>query len=658
LNQDPRNRVPSGLGTLVIQNLQRQLMASAWLQVDGIREANQKLRFVQFARAAAERMFTRHVNVSDDVTVLNMTGPLHAKVRASPMTIAARMQTSPVAPGLLAPQFRRVTRSAGPLARRQRRESDAPREPLLARMNRGDVKSAPPPAVPQGALTPKTGGEIRGPGWLSDQDKARFVASAKWLGVLAIVLLIVAFLAAAVVGFAIAALALVAAVAAFVAREVVRRRLAAANRVTAFTEGTLQAADIEAATSPDNFRVTEAALPGGPSPVTPAPSAAAAARTDAEAVLLFRQASADAIREISAPAIEPPVLQAVALSDVRKKLAAELSPTKTFADSFRGRLRFPPGKVRQPPGADPIESVMAAPEFPQPMYKPLAELSQDWLLPGLDKILPNTTVVLESNQPLIESYMVGLNHEMARELQWNEYPTDLQGTYFRQFWESQGYVGSADPATLRDIRPLNEWRNSQLGANSLRDPDPAARQLVLLVRGELLRRYPNTIVYAVNAVSGAQGHELGNEERHPLFRGSLQPDVTFFGFDLTVDQARGSSEPGAANQGWFFVFQEQPTEPRFALDVADAALGGAPTKWSNLSWSHLAATEAEFSAIRYIDLDAQLPDTSHVTETGSAAWHADAGLGAHGATAAHLAFITLQQPMRVALHGADMIAPA
>ena len=87
-------------------------------------------------------------------------------------------------------------------------------------------------------------------------------------------------------------------------------------------------------------------------------------------------------------------------------------------------------------------------------------------------------------------------------------------------------------------------------------------------------------------------------------------------------------------------------------------MGGAPTKWSDLSWSHVAATEAEFSAIRYIDLDTQLPDTSQVTETGSAAWHADSGLGAHGATAAHLAFITLQQPMRVALHGADMIAAA
>jgi hypothetical protein len=658
LNQDPRNRVPSGLGTLVIQNLQRQLMASAWLQVDGIREANQKLRFAQFARAAAERMFARHVNVSDDATVLNMTSPLHTKVRASPMTIAARIQTSPVAPGLLVPQFHRVTRGAGPLARRQRRRSDAPREPLLARMNRGDVKSAPPPAVPPGALTPKTGGEISGPGWLSDQDKARLAAWAKWLGALAVVLLIVAVITAAVVGFAVAAVALVAAVAAFVAREVVRRRLAAANRVTAFTEGTLQAADIEAATPPNHFRVTERALPSGDAPMTPAPGAATAARTDAEAVLLFRQASAEAMREISAPPIEPPVLQSVALSEVRNKLATELSPIKTFADSFRGRLRFPPGKVRQPPGDDPIEPVMAAPEFPQPMYKPLAELSQDWLLPGLDKIPPNTTVVLESNQTLIESYMVGLNHEMARELQWNEYPTDLQGTCFRQFWESQGYVGSADPATLRDIRALNEWHNSQLGANGLRNPDPAARQLVLLVRGELLRRYPNTIVYAVNAVIGTEGHELGDEELHPLFRGSLQPDVTFFGFDLTADKARGNPEPGAADQGWFFVFQEQPTEPRFGLDVAAAALGGAPTKWSDLSWSHLAATEAEFSAIRYIDLDAQLPDTSQVTEAGSAAWHADAGLGAHGAAAAHLAFITLQQPMRVALHGADMIVPA
>ena len=32
--------------------------------------------------------------------------------------------------------------------------------------------------------------------------------------------------------------------------------------------------------------------------------------------------------------------------------------------------------------------------------------------------------------------MVGLNHEMARELLWREYPTDQRGSYFRQFWDT------------------------------------------------------------------------------------------------------------------------------------------------------------------------------------------------------------------------------
>ncbi len=95
--------MPAGLGTQVIQKLQRQLMASAWLQVDGIREANQKLRFAQFAREAAERIFARHINVPDDHVVMDLTGPLHTKVRASPITIAARLQASPAAPRTACP---------------------------------------------------------------------------------------------------------------------------------------------------------------------------------------------------------------------------------------------------------------------------------------------------------------------------------------------------------------------------------------------------------------------------------------------------------------------------------------------------------------------------------------------------------------------------
>ena len=87
---------------------------------------------------------------------------------------------------------------------------------------------------------------------------------------------------------------------------------------------------------------------------------------------------------------------------------------------------------------------------------------------------------------------------------------------------------------------------------------------MLLLRSALLRRYPGTAVYAVRGVqSGTQRQppEGAGEEKAPLFRGTLEPDLSFFGFDLDVDEAIG-------NPGWYFVLQQQPTEPRFGFDEA------------------------------------------------------------------------------------------
>jgi hypothetical protein len=206
---------------------------------------------------------------------------------------------------------------------------------------------------------------------------------------------------------------------------------------------------------------------------------------------------------------------------------------------------------------------------------------------------------------------------------------------------------------MLDITPLHTWdKDSELGTHSVRLPPPGGEHLVLLVRGELFRRYPNTQVYAAKANLGRLGHELTDEELLPVFSGRIQPDVAFFGFTLTTTEARGDTDPQSLNQGWFFVLQEHPTEPRFGLDES-AVAGGRPTAWSNLAWGHLAATDAELSAIRHIDLAAALPDTSLVNPTGGAHWHV-----AEGARASDVAFITLQQPMRVAVHGGKMIPPA
>jgi hypothetical protein len=380
-----------------------------------------------------------------------------------------------------------------------------------------------------------------------------------------------------------------------------------------------------------------------------APSARTASGTDNAAARAFRSAASEMLAKLSEPIETPPALARVAMSTLRTKVSAALDPRVAVVAGIPDRLTFPGDVVRRPT-TDPIEPVMAAPVFAQPMYAPLAALSQDWMLPGLGQVEPNTVTTALTNQRFIEAYMTGLNHEMARELQWNEYPTDMRGTYFRQFWDPAGSDG--DPAKTLDIVPLHTWpRPSELGTHPVRVPPPGGQQLVLLVRGELFRRYPNTQVYAVKAKLGANGHELTDTEQLPVFSGRIQPDVTFFGFTLTATEARGDESPQSPNQGWFFMLQEHPTEPRFGMDVA-STLGGRPSTWSDLSWGHLATSDAELSQIRYVDLTATLPDTSVVNPTGGAHWHVT-----EGARASDLAFITLQQPMRVAVHGSKMIPP-
>ena len=95
------------------------------------------------------------------------------------------------------------------------------------------------------------------------------------------------------------------------------------------------------------------------------------------------------------------------------------------------------------------------------MYKPLADISSELFLPNINLIEPNSITLLETNQRFIEAYMVGLNHEFARELLWREYPTDQRGSYFRQFWDVRRSLdrAGADPGALRerlrDIPPLH-----------------------------------------------------------------------------------------------------------------------------------------------------------------------------------------------------------
>jgi hypothetical protein len=81
---------------------------------------------------------------------------------------------------------------------------------------------------------------------------------------------------------------------------------------------------------------------------------------------------------------------------------------------------------------------------------------------------------------------------------------------------------------------------------------------VLVVRAQLIRKYPNVIVYMQRR--NAASNRLTGEQKHPVFYALLQPDVAFYGFDITVDQIRNDT----ATDDWYFVLQEQPGDPKFA----------------------------------------------------------------------------------------------
>lgn len=278
------------------------------------------------------------------------------------------------------------------------------------------------------------------------------------------------------------------------------------------------------------------------------------------------------------------------------------------------------------PGSMPsgMDTIMAAPSFDQPMYETLRELSQDFLLPGLEKVAPDTVVGLKSNRRFIEAFMVGLNHEMGRELLWRGYPTDQRGTYFDRFWEP----GNTHMA-LPDIDPLHSWGMRSLGGEK---GAPAGKEFVMLIRSNLLQRYPNAVIYLTPALSAGSPQDPDTlfpdddpaHELAPLFSGSMEPDVRFFGFPVTTRQAIG----GDGDPGYYVVFQEHPTEPRFGLDadVSDALKG------DNIS--HLA-------------IGSSAP-AGHDIPPGYA-WNKNA---------AHTAAITRQLPVRLAIHASRLVTPA
>jgi hypothetical protein len=579
LNLDPRNRSAGGMGTQVVQKERTQLMASAWQQVDGIRKANQLLMQAQLARTALIQLYRQHFQPALAETVMTLTAPLHARVLASPTTILATVRASRVPERMLSATFRRTTRP-----RRRLGVSPAARPSLLARVNSGDITIVPPPKAPDGLVSIEQVSDQLAPPWAKS-----LAATWPWiLVVLLLILLLVIILLAAAGAWAIAgamlaiAAVVVAALWSTIGSALQNAAASGGLRMSGFTPQAVAQTPAR-----PNFAVAAAGTtPGTAGTATGADSAQAAA---------FRAATADLFTQFQGIPADPPPQPALDLVALKTTLLARLDPAVTVPRRALSLMSLSPWLPWKP--LDLIEPIMAAPEFPQPMYVPLRDLSPQYVLPGVDLVPPDTLGLLLTNHAFIEAYMVGLNHEMARQLLWNDYPTDQRGSYFRQFWDVKAYVRQpgdpTDPAKLqeliKDIPPIHTWpRPVPLGRHPNRT-DIVQNNVVLLVRGELFKRYPHAIVYAGKAkkngmIGGTKIRRVldDSDERYPIFRGELPNDMTFLGFNLSLDDARGGT--AASPEGFFFVFQEQPSEPRFGLEPTERS---NPTKlWADLAWTN------------------------------------------------------------------------
>jgi hypothetical protein len=639
LSLDPRSRTMAGMGTQVVQANQTSLMASAWQQVAGIEAANAALRRAQLARASMT-MLHAQLSAAQDTTVLTLTAPVHAKLLASPMTVRAVINASRVPVRLASPAARRLTHPSSVIRRRQVAISGRKVRPgsLVERVNAGAI-SLLPPVLPPGGLVPI---EDIGNGAGSPADPWR-----RWFPL----------------------------------------TLRADTPVGEFT-ATIDI-DGPAPISPTTITLdVVTSAPAQPDFAITAPGDAlppkAAGGSDSATAALFRQALAPLAQAWAAVELDPPLAPELDIAALRTSLVNRLEPAVTMAarmDSLiavAARLNWRP--------VDPIREIMAAPSFPQPMYVPLRDLSVQYVMPGADLIPAESVGLVQTNHAFIESYMVGLSHEMARQLLFAGYPTDCMGTYFRQFWDVSGYVPQpgdpTDPQALaellKDIPPIVTWPLAAgLGKHENRPatvPDP----LVLIVRGELLRRYPDAIIYAAKAKLDGDHRSIDDTAPtlHPIFSGLLTPDMNFFGFNLSVADAKGGTT--ASPEGYFMVFQQHPSGPRFGLEPSAAA---TVTQWADLAWTNFGSadtpavarpaatqlaskllppfTELLLASSTFREVLAQHPIPPFLSAadhpTGVAVTGEDAGYG-WGMDAAQTAYITARLPFRVGIHS-DLMIP-
>ncbi len=344
----------------------------------------------------------------------------------------------------------------------------------------------------------------------------------------------------------------------------------------------------------------------------------------------------DTINTLQIVVTPPPISNLVNFS---QSLFSQINPLITITNMMLPLIMSGNTQIEK------IKPIMAYPEIPDPMFLYLQNLSQDFIIPNIREIPENTITLLENNQVFIESFMAGLNHEMSKELLWREYPTDQRGSYFRNFWDDKD---SLSEASDHDILAMDKWKDD-LGIHNERiiKADGSAERkknfIVLVIRGDVLKKYPNTVIFAQKAVfqGSGQARTLASSDldniKTPIFQAELEPDIAMFGFDLTKEEARGNTEFPA---GWFFVMQERPGQINFGLDDSETIPTENAHQWNDLEWGHLIPSNGSLNNLNHIHCN-PIRSTANTPDWGT--------------NSAEMAYILYQMPVIFARHAEEML---
>lgn len=620
-NLDPQHRSVAGLGTEVVRRNQERLMAQAWDQAIGISRVNRVLGQTRLALEVGRRRHGRALRLAD-ASALQVTSGAHPRLRAEAgVTVLGSLRASDLPPGTVCAAFRRQMRPGAPFAKALRRAT-VPRDASTDVTRRLTERLATTTSVMlrYADLTVPHGT------WLNAQTAT--TSDGKLIEGIEI------GIAPIRTDFDDWARA---------NRGQLERRLvrsgspAAARWRLRFSTPPVTLQRRQTASSPTPFVVRDAV--------------GVMRRIMAQTGPVLDTRPIDSVfgdieHILTKGGTVSTTASSIDLQGLAAGITAQLDPTAVLAARLRHIIR--PATAL---GAEPVpESIWASPSIDTPLYADVVRIDPELLMPGVGDLTDETVGLAVINAAYVEAFLLGANHELAREMVWREYPADLAGTWLRMFWDH----AAAGDAVSGDIAPIAAWRPSALGTHPEAGTDPA-RTLVLVIKGELVRRYPNTLISAVAARWRKQDGRILREEDPdaavllPVFAGSLGRDVLFVGFEFESAaperDVRGSPRPDDEAPGWYFVFEEPPTEPSFGLDTAASDTSPDLRLWKDLTWAD-ARTGEQARHVELDSLSATLPYDSRGANQWTETW-AD--------SAAAMARITLQRPVRMLVHGDQML---